>query len=74
MSLQYVQICTKLVLSEPSRTTSCVEQGWVHAELAISNEATPWATGEQINGMIGDALYICAIIFVYSQIKKAIET
>lgn len=74
MSLQYVQVCTRLVLNETSNTSSCVELGWVQAELALSSEAAPWATGEQINGMIVDALFICAIIFVYSQIKKAIET
>ncbi|MCP1445495.1 hypothetical protein J3D54_004627 [Pseudomonas sp. GGS8] len=74
MSLQYVQVCTKLVLSESSKTYSCTEQGWVQADLDLSSEAASWATGEQTNGMIGDALFICAIIFVYSQIKKAIET
>lgn len=74
MSLQYVQVCTKLVLSESSKALSCVEQGWVQAELELSSEAAPWATGEQINGMIVDALFICAIVFIYLQIKKAIET
>lgn len=76
MSLQYVQVCTKLavVANGSTQTPSCLEGGWVQAEIELSSEATPWASGEQINELIGDVLLICAVVFIFAQIKKAIET
>jgi hypothetical protein len=75
MSLQYVQVCTKLAVveSDPTQPPSCFEHGWVQAEIELSSEAAPWASGEQINELVDGVLFICAIVFIFFQIKKAIE-
>ena len=75
MSLQYVQVCTKLavVANGSTQTPSCLEGGWVQADIKLSNEAAPWASSEQINELTGGVLLIFAVVFIFSQIKKAIE-